>query len=75
MKLAAKLGSLPSVVGSADSAPTQQATAVFEYASGLVDEQLAAWHDIIINDLAAFNSALREAEVPAVVVSAFGRSG
>lgn len=67
-KLNAKMLALPSVIASADSHPTSQSYAVFEYASGLVDAQLSALNDIVETELAAFNSLLADLAVPAVVL-------
>ena len=67
-KLNLKLASLISVVSSADAAPTQQAYDVFEHLSTQIDEQLAQLKTIIETDVPAFNTTLREAEVPAIVV-------
>jgi hypothetical protein len=68
-KLNAKLLALPSVVASADSHPTSQSYAVFEYVAGLVDEQLVALNDIVETELAGFNGLLAELAVPGVVVN------
>lgn len=68
MKLSAKLQSLPSVVGSADTAPTQQSYEVFDKLSTEADEQLNKLQEIIATDVAAFNQLLVELSVPAVVI-------
>ncbi|MDA0244214.1 MAG: glycosyl hydrolase [Chloroflexi bacterium] len=67
-KLNAKLLALPSVVASADTQPTSQSYAVFEYVAGLVDEQLAALNDVVETELAGFNGLLAELAVPSVVL-------
>jgi hypothetical protein len=67
-KLNSKLLALPSVVSSADTRPTAQSYAVFEHLSGLVDEQLEQFNDIVEGELSAFNGLMAELTVPAVGV-------
>ncbi|MCB0018755.1 MAG: hypothetical protein KDE09_13275, partial [Anaerolineales bacterium] len=62
-----KLSSLPSVVGSADKAPTKQSYAVFDKLAGQADAQLAALKGVLAEDLAAFNNLLGSLEVGMVV--------
>ncbi len=69
-RLNVKLGGLVSVVSSADTAPTQQSQAVFEWLSAQVDEQLAAWQNLLATDVAAFNELVRQSDVPALAISA-----
>jgi len=67
-KLFEKLGSLPAVVGSADARPTTQSYAVYEKLAGQADEQLAALHALIDEDLANVNRQLGELDVSIVGV-------
>jgi hypothetical protein len=56
------------VVASADTAPTQQAYDVFADLSRRIDGQLERWQQLVARDVAAFNTLIRNADVPAVVV-------
>jgi photosystem II stability/assembly factor-like uncharacterized protein len=67
-RLNAKLAFLAGALGSADAAPTRQEREVFDLLKGQVEEQLTALDDLLQRDLAAFNDAVRQAAVPAVVV-------
>ena len=62
------LVALSGVVGSADSAPTQQSYEVFEMLSKKVDEQLAKWKAIVSSDVAAYNSLVKQQDVPALML-------
>jgi len=63
------LVALSGVVGSADSAPTKQSYEVFEMLSKEVDEQLAKWKTIVSTDVAAYNSLVKQQDVPAIMVT------
>ncbi len=63
------LVALGGVVGSADSAPTKQSYEVFDMLSKAVDEQLAKWKAIVSTDVAAYNSLVKQQEVPAIMVT------
>jgi photosystem II stability/assembly factor-like uncharacterized protein len=63
------LVALSGVVGSADSAPTQQSYEVFDMLSQAVDEQLAKWKAIVSGDVAAYNNLVKQQEVPAIMVT------
>ena len=69
-KLNFKLAVLPFVAASADTRPTQQMYAVYDDLSNRVEAQLAALHEVIDTEIASFNAAAREAEVPAVILAA-----
>jgi hypothetical protein len=60
------LVALGGVVGSAEAAPTQQSYEVFDMLSKQLDEQLAKWHDIVANDVPAYNNLVKQQEVPAL---------
>ena len=63
------LVALSGVVGSADSAPTKQSYEVFDMLSKAVDEQLAKWKTIVSTDVAAYNSLMKQQEVPALMAT------
>ncbi|MGB8728577.1 MAG: hypothetical protein WCD09_14360, partial [Candidatus Sulfotelmatobacter sp.] len=62
------LVALGGVVGSADSAPTKQSYEVFDMLSKEVDEQLAKWKAIVSTEVAAYNSLMKQQEVPALML-------
>ncbi len=64
------LVALSGVVGSAETAPTQQSYQVFEMLAKQVDEQLAKWREIVSNDVPAYNNLVRQQDVPAVKLTA-----
>ena len=66
------LVALGGVVGSADSAPTKQSYEVFDMVSQKVDEQLAKWKAIVATDVTAYNSLVKQQEVPALMLKADG---
>jgi len=68
-KLNFKLAVLPFITASADARPTQQVYAVYDDVSGRIEAQLAALREVIDTEIAAFNLAARDAEVPAVVLT------
>ena len=67
-KLFEKLGTLPAVVGSADTRPTVQSYAVCHKLAGLADEQLSTLTALIDGDLAQLNTRLSELGVSIVGV-------
>ncbi len=68
IKLNSKLGFLGWIVGAADAAPTRAAYEHFGELSAQVEVQLEQLRQVIASDVAAFNTLVREAELPAVVV-------
>ena len=62
------LVALSGVVGSADSAPTKQSYEVFDMLNKEVDEQLAKWKAIVSTEVAAYNSLMKQQDVPALMV-------
>ena len=60
---------LNGVVGSAETAPTQQSYEVFDLLSKQLDEQLAKWNEIVGTDVPAYNSLVKQQEVPALKVT------
>ncbi|HEY7781447.1 MAG TPA: hypothetical protein VIC85_14660 [Ktedonobacterales bacterium] len=67
IRLNVKLAILADVVGSGHYAPTRQAREAFAMLSGRVDEQLTLLRAVISGEVAAFNDAIRDARLPAVV--------
>ena len=63
------LVALSGVVGSAETAPTQQSYEVFDILSKQLDEQLAKWKEIVATDVPAYNNLVRQQEVPALKVT------
>ena len=61
--------SLASMVQSADAAPTEQEGAIYRDVAPKVDAQIARLQAIEGTDLAAFNTLMKELNVPAVVVT------
>jgi hypothetical protein len=62
-----KLAALAGVVASADAAPTEGAKGVFADLSGRLDLQLGQLREVLAGELAEFNAAVQEAELPPVV--------
>jgi photosystem II stability/assembly factor-like uncharacterized protein len=67
IRLNNQLVALGGVVGSATSAPTQQSYEVFDMLSKSVDEQLAKWKTILSTDVKAYNDAVKQQEIPALI--------
>jgi len=66
-KLNAKLATLGAVIAGADAAPTRQAYALFDDLVARIDVQLQRLQEVINVDVAAFNSLMRESDVPALI--------
>ena len=60
------LGQVERAVGSADVAPTPDATAAFERDHEAAQKALADWNDLKSNDLTPLNSALKQAGLPPI---------
>ena len=60
---------LSGVVGSAETAPTQQSYEVFDLLSKQLDEQLAKWNEIVGTDVPAYNNLVKQQQVPALKVT------
>jgi photosystem II stability/assembly factor-like uncharacterized protein len=67
IRLNNQLVALRGVVGSAASTPTQQSYEVFDMLSKSVDEQLAKWKAIVATDVKAYDDAVKQQEVPALI--------
>ena len=62
------LVALGGVVGSADTAPTQQSYEVFDMLSQDLNTQLAKWKEIVANNVPAYNNLVKQQDVPAIKV-------
>jgi photosystem II stability/assembly factor-like uncharacterized protein len=63
------LVALGRVVESADGAPTQASYDVFNMLSRRLDEQLAKWREILNIDVPAYDAAVKNQNVPAVILA------
>ncbi|MBI4549041.1 MAG: glycosyl hydrolase [Ignavibacteriae bacterium] len=68
IKLNDKIASLSGVVSSADTKPTKQAYDVFNELSGKLYEELVKYKKVLETDLAAFNTMVKNLDIPAVIV-------
>jgi hypothetical protein len=68
IKLNHKLAALASSVDSADYAPTAQSYDVYKDLTGKIDAQLANLARIKAEDIAAFNRAFAEKNLPVIVI-------
>ena len=66
--LRSRLASLGETVGMADGAPTQQSYGVYHDLSSQIDRQLDALQRVIENDVEAFNSIVRELDLPPILL-------
>ena len=73
IRLNNKLAALTGVVGSADSAPTDQTYTVYEELVGKIDAQLKKLEETMRTDLPAFNKIVRDQDIPAVYVKSRAR--
>ena len=63
------LAALGGVVGSAETAPTQQAYEVFDMLSKELNTQLAKWKQIVSINVPAYNNLVKQQDVPAISVT------
>jgi DNA-binding FrmR family transcriptional regulator len=68
IRLNNKLAALGGSVGGSDSAPTDQALQVYDDLVGKINVELQKLEQTIKTDVPAFNQAVKEIEVPAVIV-------
>ncbi|MBZ5532887.1 MAG: glycosyl hydrolase [Acidobacteriia bacterium] len=61
-----QLDTFSTIVQFGDGAPTRQQYEVFKMLRGQVDEQLAAWKQIMFTDVPAFNELVKTSNVPAL---------
>ncbi len=57
---------LGGVVGSADTAPTQQSYEVFDMLSKQLSDQMSRWQAVVATDVPAYNNLVKQQEVPAL---------
>ena len=67
VKLNSKLAGLFGAVAGADAAPTKQMTEVYQSLAGRADEHRTTINEIIDRDVAALNTMIRDAQIPAIV--------
>ena len=60
------LAALGGVVSSAEASPTQQSYEVFDMLSKQLDERLAKWREIVAIDVPAYDSLVKQQDVPAI---------
>jgi hypothetical protein len=58
------LDSFSGIVQAGDAAPSQQQFEVFKMLRGQLDQQLAAWKQIMSTDVPAFNEAMKNSSTP-----------
>ncbi|MGE5324705.1 MAG: VPS10 domain-containing protein [Actinomycetota bacterium] len=63
-----QLDSLSGIVQAGDSAPSKQQYEVFKMLRGRLDQQLAAWKQLLSSDVPAFNQLVHNSNVPALYV-------
>jgi photosystem II stability/assembly factor-like uncharacterized protein len=68
IKLNNKIAVLVDVVSSADTKPTKQSYDVFNELSAKLDAQLEKYKHILTTDLVAFNTVVKNLDIPAVIV-------
>ncbi|MFN0119933.1 MAG: glycosyl hydrolase, partial [Blastocatellia bacterium] len=73
IRLNNKLAALAGSVGGSDNEPTAQALQVFEELNGRINAQLEKLKQVMATDLPAFNKAVRDADIPAVLVKGAGK--
>ena len=65
--------SFSSSVGLGDGAPTQQQYEVFQKLKARLDQQLADWKQILSADVPAFNSLMKQTDLPALYLPSTGQ--
>ncbi len=68
-KLNSKLAALGGTIGGAHAAPTKQEYELYDYLVSCIDTQLKSLQGVIDTDVVAFNTLVREKNVPAIVPS------
>jgi len=67
VKMNSKLAGVYGAVAGADAAPTKQSVAVFESLADRADAHRTTLNDIVDRDVAALNTMIRDAQIPAIV--------
>jgi hypothetical protein len=68
VKLNSKLATLGGAVAGAEAAPAEQMLELFNELAGKIDTQRVALEVAFANEVAAFNAAVQDEALPAVVV-------
>jgi hypothetical protein len=68
IRLNNRLAALGDVVGSADSAPTDQSYVVYDEVVSQIDVQLQKWKAVVSRDVPAFNQLVRDQNIPVVII-------
>ncbi|MCU1255573.1 MAG: hypothetical protein JWM83_1872, partial [Candidatus Angelobacter sp.] len=61
-----QLDSFSGIVQAGDGAPSQQQYEVFKMLRSQLDQQLAAWKQIMATDVPTFNQAMKSSDTPAL---------
>ena len=56
-----------------DGVPTQQQYDVFKMLRGRLDQQLAAWKQVLSSDVPAFNAAIKQTDIPMLYLPSSGQ--
>jgi hypothetical protein len=67
-----QLDTFSAIVQAGDSAPTQQQYEVFKVLRTRLDQQLAAWKQIVASDVPALNDAIRKLDLPVLYLTRAG---
>ena len=67
-----QLNSFSFIVEAGDGAPTQQQYEVFKMLRARLDQQLAAWKQILASDVPALNDSIRKLDLPVLYLSPAG---
>ena len=65
-----RLESFSAIVQAGDSAPSEQQYEVFKMLRSQLDQQLAAWKQLMSTDVPAFNEAMKNSNTPALYLPA-----
>jgi hypothetical protein len=65
-----QLDSFSALVQAGDGPPTRQQDEVFQSLRERLDQQLAAWKQIMMNDVPSFNQVMKASNVPALYLPA-----
>jgi hypothetical protein len=61
-----QLDSFSAIVQAGDNAPSQQQYEVFKMLRSQLDQQLAAWKQLMSTDVPAFNESMKNSNTPAL---------
>lgn len=74
IRLNNKLAALGGSVGGSDNAPTEQALQVYADLSGRIDAELKKLDELLKAEVPAFNKAVRDLEIPAILIKVESKS-